>query len=68
MNSFPPTDAMRAIAQRVVWFEPAEKTLADPARFMAYAMRYATHEDMKAIRAYLSDDEFRAAIDAAPPE
>ena len=30
-------------------------------------MRYAAHEDMKAIRAHVSDDEFRRAIDAAPP-
>jgi quinol monooxygenase YgiN len=58
---------MRAIAARVVWFEPAEKALADPVRFLAYAMRYATHEDMKAIRAHVSDEDFRRAIDAAPP-
>ncbi len=67
MISLPLTEAMRTIAGRVIWFEPAEKALADPVRFMAYAMRYATHEDMKAIRAYVSDDQFRSAIDAAPP-
>ncbi|MEQ1708469.1 MAG: hypothetical protein ABL864_09085 [Terricaulis sp.] len=63
----PLTEAIREIAQRVIWFEPAEKALADPVRFMAYAMRYATHEDMKTIRAHVSDDDFRAAIDSAPP-
>lgn len=67
MIALPLTDAMRAVAARVVWFEPAEKALADPVRFLAYAMRYATHEDMKTIRTYVSDDEFRSAIDAAPP-
>lgn len=35
------------------------EALADPARFLAYAMRYATHEDMKVIRAHASDEEFR---------
>lgn len=67
MISLPLTEAMREIAARVVWFEPAEKALTDPVRFLAYAMRYATHEDMKAIRAHVSDDDFRAAIDSAPP-
>ncbi|MEQ1619354.1 MAG: hypothetical protein ABL883_13540 [Terricaulis sp.] len=63
----PLTDAMKAVARRVIWFEQPEKALSDPARFIAYAMRYATHEDMKAIRTHLSDEEFRGAIDCAPP-
>lgn len=67
MISLPLTDAMKQAASRITWFEPAEKALADPVRFLAYAMRYATHEDMKAIRAHVSDEQFRAAIDCAPP-
>lgn len=61
------TDEIKRIAARIVWFELPEKALADTARFMAYAMRYASHEDMQAIRRHVSDDDFRAAIDAAPP-
>jgi hypothetical protein len=34
---------------------------------MAYAMTYARHEDMRAIRQYVSDDEFLQALDSAPP-
>ena len=67
MTPLPQTEEMKRIAARIIWFEPAEKALGEPARFLAYAMRYATHEDMKAIRAHISDDDFRAAIDAAPP-
>lgn len=67
MIALPLTEALKAIAARIVWFEPPEKALADPARFLAYAMRYATHEDMKSIRAHVSDEEFRTAIDMAPP-
>lgn len=67
MIAIPLTEEMRRIAARVVWFESPEKALADPARFIAYAMRYATHEDMKALRAHVSDKDFRAAIDTAPP-
>lgn len=34
---------------------------------MAYAMTYARHEDMRVIRQFVSDDEFREALDNAPP-
>ena len=34
---------------------------------MAYAMRYALPEDMRFIRKYVSDDDFRDALDHAPP-
>jgi hypothetical protein len=54
-------------ARRIVWFEEAERALSDPVRFMAYAMTYARHEDMRIIRRYVSDDEFRQALDRAPP-
>jgi hypothetical protein len=30
----------------VVWFEPAEQALADPIRFLAYVMAYATPEEI----------------------
>jgi hypothetical protein len=34
---------------------------------MAYAMTYARHEDMRVIREYVSDEDFRDALDRAPP-
>lgn len=58
---------MLEVAHRIVWFEEPEKALADPIRFMAYAMTYARHKDMREIRQYLSDDDFRQALDNAPP-
>jgi hypothetical protein len=58
---------MLAIARSVIWFEPPEQALADPVRFLAYAMTYALPENMRAIRKYVSDDEFREALDRAPP-
>lgn len=60
-------DALRLLARRIIWFEPAEQALADQTRFMAYAFRYATHEDMKIVRAQLTDDDLREALDDAPP-
>ncbi|MGH8304035.1 MAG: hypothetical protein ACRETG_00310 [Steroidobacteraceae bacterium] len=67
MNAIPVTPLMLEIARRIVWFEPPETALASPTRFMAYAMTYAHHEDMRVIRRYVSDDDLREALDRAPP-
>ena len=67
MRSIPITQETRTVAQRIVWFEPPEKALSNPARFLAYAIRYALAEDMRLIRRYESEDEFREALDQAPP-
>jgi hypothetical protein len=67
MKPIPLNPETEAIARRVVWFECPAKALCDPIRFMAYAMASATHEDMQALRRYVSDDDFREALDKAPP-
>jgi len=67
MKPIPLTPETRAIARRIIWFESPAQALTDPVRFMAYAMASATHEDMKALRRYVSDDDFREALDHAPP-
>lgn len=67
MRAIPATARVLAVARRVVWLEAPEKALANPVRFMAYAMTCACHKDMRVIRQYVSDDEMREALDAAPP-
>lgn len=67
MRSIPVTPETSEISRRVIWFEEPAKALADPIRFMAYAMTYARHEDMRVLRRYVSDEEFRQALDRAPP-
>ena len=67
MSSFPHTKEFHALAARVIWFEPPEVALQDLPRFMAYAFRYATHEDIKKLRAILNDDDLRTALANAPP-
>lgn len=67
MKRIPLTQEILQAARRIVWFEAPEKALADPIRFMAYAMTYAHHRDMRLIRRYVSDDELREALDCAPP-
>ena len=67
MKPIPLNAETAAVARRIVWFEPPTEALEDPVRFMAYAMAYATHEDMKILRRYVSDEDFREALDRAPP-
>lgn len=67
MKPIPLTPETAAVARRIIWFEEPEQALADPVRFLAYAMTYATHEDLQVIRRYVTDDDFREALDHAPP-
>lgn len=67
MKPIPLNPEAEAVARRVVWFEEPVEALDDPIRFMAYAMKHATHEDMKILRRYVSDEEFCEALDKAPP-
>jgi hypothetical protein len=55
------------VAPRVMWFEPAERALADPVRFLAYLMTYGTIEEIEIVRRYLDMNDFREALDRAPP-
>ena len=66
MRPIPVTAMMLRVAHRIVWIEDPGKALAHPARFLAYAMTCASHEDMQAIRRHVSDDELREALDHAP--
>ncbi|MBX9617396.1 MAG: hypothetical protein K2X25_17525 [Caulobacteraceae bacterium] len=63
----PLNDDMAAIARRVIWFETPEQALSDTRRFLAYAFRYATHEDMQTLRRHLGDEDLRDALEHAPP-
>lgn len=66
MKPIPVTARTLQVARRIVWLEEPEKALADPVRFMAYAMTNARHRDMRVIRRHVSDDDFREALDKAP--
>jgi hypothetical protein len=67
MNPISLTVETEAIARRVVWFEPPAQALADPVRFMAYALTYATHEDLQILRRYVPETQWPALLDQVPP-
>jgi hypothetical protein len=47
MKPIPLNPETEKVARRVIWFEPPAVALADPVRFMAYAMAHAMPDDMK---------------------
>ena len=67
MKQLPNTQAFYDLAARIIWFEPSDIALRDMPRFMAYAFRFATHDDMQLLRTQLSDDDLRSALATAPP-
>lgn len=67
MKPLPRSPDVLAVPQRVIWFEPPEQAVADPIRFLAYLMTYGTMHDVTIVRRYLDLDDFREALDHAPP-
>ena len=66
MKQIPLNNETQAIAERLIWFEPADVALSNPVRFMAYAFARATHEDMKVLQSHVGEDGLREALDNAP--
>ncbi len=67
MKPLPYNADLLSLAPRVVWFEPPERALAEPARFLAYVMTYGTLQDVAVIRRYVQPDDLREALEHAPP-
>jgi hypothetical protein len=55
------------VAERVVWFQPPERTLRDPVLFLNHAMTWGTVEDLRVVRVHFTDDDLREALRAAHP-
>lgn len=67
MKALPRCSDLLDVAPRIIWFEPADAALADPVRFLAYLMTYGTIEEIKMVKRYVSRDDFREALEHAPP-
>jgi hypothetical protein len=67
MKPLPHNAELLNVAQHVIWFEPPQMALSDPMRFLIYLMTYATAEEIEVVRRYLDLDDFRAALEQAPP-
>ncbi|MDQ2898483.1 MAG: hypothetical protein M3Y07_01625, partial [Acidobacteriota bacterium] len=60
-------DDLLQVARRVVWSDAPQTALANPNLFLAHLMTYGTLEEVLTAKKYFSDDDFRAALDNAPP-
>lgn len=67
MRPPPPSPELHELARRIVWFEPPQRALADPARFLAYLMTYGTAEDITVARRHFTESDFADALRDAPP-
>lgn len=67
MKPLPRNVETLTVARRVIWFEPPERALAEPIRFLAYLMTYGTPDDIAVIQRYAGRDDFREALEHAPP-
>jgi hypothetical protein len=67
MTPLPYNPDLLNVAPRIIWFEPAEAALTDPVRFLTYLMARGTIEEIKVVRRYASLDDFREALEHAPP-
>ena len=67
MKPLPYNADLLKMAPRIIWFEPAEAALANPVRFLTYLMTYGTVEEIRVVRRYVDLNEFREALEHAPP-
>jgi hypothetical protein len=55
------------VAKRVVWLKPPEETLKDPVFFLTNVMARAKTADIAVVQRYFTEEEFRRALENAPP-
>ena len=67
MNALPHNSDMLKVAPNIIWFESPEQALSDPVRFLAYLMTYGTAEEVTTVMMYVSLEDFREALEHAPP-
>jgi hypothetical protein len=67
MIALPLNAELLDVASRVVWFEDPEETLRHPYTFLSYFMTFTTPSDFAIVRRYVSMDDFRLALENAPP-
>src|SRR5260370_1960094 len=56
-----------AAGKRIVWCGTPEEAVEFPKRFLTYAMRYASDEDIEILRKYFTDEDFKATLEDPAP-
>jgi hypothetical protein len=55
------------IAKRINWFDNPETLVNNTDRFLCYFMQYCQAKDITIVKKYFSQQQFRKALDTAPP-
>jgi hypothetical protein len=67
VKPLPETPELLAVAERVVWFKKPADALADPVHFLTHVMTYGTPEDLRALQGMVKLNDYREALEQAPP-
>ena len=60
------TDALRHVAQRVVWFKTPADATADERGFLTHVLSHGTLSDIQTTRRVVGDERIRQALETAP--
>lgn len=66
MIKIPLTPEIETVSRRCVWYKSPEEAVEYPEHFIAHVLTYGWHEDVKALRKVVSDDDLRNAMNNAP--
>jgi len=60
-------DDLATVARRMIWYETPEQALQNPVIFLAHLMTYGTIQDVVTAEKYFTPEDFRHALENAPP-
>lgn len=60
-------EPLREVARRLIWWQDANASLAQPERLIAQVMTLGTWEDVELIREVYGEDALRAVLATPPP-
>ena len=67
LPKLPRDDEVLEVARRINWYKEPLDAIADTTDFLAHLMTYGRPEDIEIIRKFLTMDDFREALEHAPP-
>ena len=67
LTKLPGTDDVLEVARRINWYKQPDQAIEDVVDFLAHLMTYGRPEDVEIITRYLNKEDFRKALELAPP-
>ena len=67
LTKLPGTKDVLEVARRINWYKQPDQAIEDVVDFLAHLMTYGRPEDVEIITRYLNKEDFRKALELAPP-